>query len=131
MIELPLAAHQRLDELRHVGGVDAHVRVQDQEDLAPSLAESQPHGVALALPGLLEEPQGKAGILLDDRADHRLRVVRRVAFHEEELAVGTEARQPGHQRPDVAGLVAAGDHDAHARVGGRARAEAVRRPGAR
>ena len=55
---LALAARERAHELRHVGGGDAQVRVEDEEHVALRLREAEPHGVALSLAGLPEEAQG-------------------------------------------------------------------------
>ena len=126
--QLALAAHERVDELRRVGRVDAHVRVEDQEDLSPRLAEAQPHGVSLAVPVCLRNRRGRPGF-----SSMTVRMTASVSSFE--LPSTNRNSLPGprdgrrlDQRPDVAGLVAARDHDAHAGRG-RPRAAAVgRRP---
>ena len=75
-------------------------------------ANPMPHRVALSPPRLLEQAQRPLRVVGDDLTDHLLRVVGRVALHEEELASGGQLRQPRDQLPDVAALVAAGDDDA-------------------
>ena len=124
--ELALAAGEGVDEPVQVLRRHAHVGVEDGEDVAPRLREAEAHRVALALPGLLQQAHARApgarrspcGSPPPCRPSSR---PRRTGTPQPGASSGRRA----HQRLDVAGLVAAGDDDAHRRA--RPRGEAMRR----